>query len=83
MATPAQVRRERKQVLRLVQSELRQVDTIVEKNQRFIKRVLAVRKRFPDEEDAIVILTFLREMDKALEATIKQANNFSKIVKVF
>lgn len=80
MATPAQIRRERKTALRSVKSELRTLDTISETIERYINRVLRVSKRFPDTDDATFILTELRKMDTQLDKVISAGDNFAKFV---
>ena len=80
MSTPAQIRRERKTALRSVRAELRTLDSLLEKVERKINRTLKVKKRFPDNEDAIEILQNLRSMDSQLDKVISSANNFGKFV---
>lgn len=51
--------------------------------ERYIKRVLRVRKRFPDFEDATEIIRLVREMDSLLTAVSAKAVKFSKEVRTF
>ena len=83
MATPSQVRKERKEVLRAVKNDLRTLDSLGERLERMIARVLKVRKRFPDEQDAAQIVQSLTAMDRALDVVVKSASRFTNIVKAF
>lgn len=81
MATPAQIRSERKSVLKQVRTQLNQLETQSEKLERLINRVLKVKKRLPDVDDATIILQSLRDMDKQLDNVLKSATTFSNFVR--
>lgn len=83
MATPATIRGNRKKSLRIVRANLRALDSQLEITERLIQRVLRVRKRFPDEEDAIAIIEGLREMDSLLSKVATKAIDFSRLVRTF
>ena len=81
MATPAQIRSERKKVLRQVRNQLNQLETLSEKLERLINRVLKVKKRLPDTDDAQQILVQVREMDKQLDKVASSATQFGNFVR--
>ena len=83
MATPAVIRRNRKTVLRGVQASLRRADSELEKLERMIKRVLRVKKRFPDNDDAIYILEQAGVIDKAIAAVVAEGGKFARIVQEY
>lgn len=79
--TPAQIRSARKQALRSVKIPLRELDSMLEKLQRRIERILKITKRLPDSEDAMDILQQLRAMDSQLDKVVSQASSFSQYVR--
>lgn len=81
MSTPAQIRTERKITLRKVKKELRTCDSLTDKLERLINRILKVKKRLPDTDDAQEILTNIREIDKQLDKVVSRANDFSQLVR--
>lgn len=81
MATPAQQRKERKAVLRVVKSKLRTMDGQNDKLNRQLARILRIKKRLPDMDDAAQILAQLRVIDKSLDAVIAEATTFSQFVR--
>ena len=81
MATPAQIRSERKKVLRDFNKSLKTMDSLTEKLERKIDRVLKVKKRLPDSDDATGFLTDTRTIDKQLDVVIQKATTFSNFVR--
>lgn len=79
--SPAKIRTERKTVLKSVRKSLNDLETLSEKLERRISRVLSVKKRLPDPDDAIKILTELRDIDKQLDKVISDATTFSNFVR--
>ena len=76
--TPAQVRKERKNALKPVRKSLNDLETLTEKLERLINRILSVKKRLPDIDDATEILQQLRQVDKQLDVVIRDATSFSQ-----
>lgn len=81
MSTPAQIRSERKKVLRTLKTQLKGVDSLTDKLERQIERVLKVKKRLPDSEDATGFLTDVRTIDKQFDKVITAATTFSNFVR--
>jgi hypothetical protein len=83
LATPAEIRRQRKEVLRKVKASLRILDSSLEKVERKINRTLGIKKRFPDSEDALEIMQGITTIDKNIDGVFNSAKEFTEIVQVF
>lgn len=83
MPTPAQVRRERKVVLRRVRADLSTLNTTLETTRRHVNRILKLKRQLPDDQDAMVITTNVRDLDKLLDKVAKTTLDFSKQVRIF
>lgn len=79
--TPAQIRKERKDVLRTVRKSLNDLDSMIEQLQRLIQRVLKLKKQLPDIDDATAMLTQIRTIDKQLDQVFKDTTTFSTFVR--
>jgi len=83
LPTPAQVRRERKVVLRRVRADLSTLNTTLETTRRHVNRILKLKRQLPDDQDAMVITTNVRDLDKLLDKVAKTTLDFSKQVRIF
>jgi len=79
--TPAQIRSERKQVLRTLRKTVRELDSMIEILQRLIERILKLKKQLPDGDDATSILVQIRDIDKQLDKVLSDANVFQNFVR--
>ena len=79
-ATPAQIRKERKIVLRNVKKAIHDLDSMVEILQRRVERAMRLKKQFPDDEDAADILTKIRDVDTQLDKVATEAINFERFL---
>ena len=77
MATPAQIRSERKQVLRNVVRKMQAFDARQEKLERRMKQILKLKERFPDESDAVLITSELSNLNKMFDETVIAARDFA------
>lgn len=80
MASPAQIRSERKIAVRAIKNSLRTLDSITDKLDRRLAQILRVKKMFPDSSHAEEILTYLRQADKQLDNVLDLATAFSSQV---
>lgn len=81
MATPSQIRNERKKVLRQVKRQLKELDSQQEAMERQINRILKVKKRLPDLDDAQELLIKARSIDQQLDKVIAEIGTFSNFVR--
>lgn len=83
MATPTQIRKERKEALKAVNLRLSNLNTTLEQARRLTSRILKVKKRFPDAQDASNISAFLTKMDSEMNQVVSALSNFTSKVSVF
>ena len=81
--TPAQIRRKRKESLESVTKQLLKLDATVEQCRRFLRRIRRLKKRFPNNDDAIKILDYLGDADAKLDKVVDAAENFQREVSIF
>lgn len=53
----------------------------MEKVQRKVEQILKLKKQLPDIEDASILLTKLRDIDKQLDIVIRDATGWSQFVR--
>jgi len=74
MGSLTEIRADRIRVLRHLRASEKELDTQVEKLERFLKRLIERKLKLPQMEDLLRILDMVKDCDKAMNKLVAAAN---------